>query len=343
MRTLRIAVAVLLSLLLNFGSEAVAQINHECSLAGTYRINSADSDQLYSAVENAVSGVPFGEQQRFFFDLSIRLTPPDMLAFDCSGRRVSVASSRAPKITFLADGKTRNERKAGGGSIQSRVELAKDTLTFTSSGKTDDRVNVIFQSLENGRRVRVTRSIYTDQLAGPVVIRTLYDKIAEWVQWDIYDNDDLAARQPKRQIPTIGGSYKPATAENRSGSNNAAALRSALGEWVAATNNRDIDGQMMFYMPQLEAFYLTRNSPRSAVRREKNQSFARADSIDIRAKDPEIVFQESGATAVMRFRKEYKITAGKRIRGGVVIQELRWRRTNNGWRIFSERDIRVIR
>lgn len=93
MRLPQIVAAVLLSLLLNIGAETIAQTNRSCILAGTYRIDVRDSDQIYSTVENAVSGVPFGDQQRFFFDLSVRLTPPDMLALDCMGNRVSIASS----------------------------------------------------------------------------------------------------------------------------------------------------------------------------------------------------------------------------------------------------------
>ena len=341
MRLPQIVAAVLLSLFLNIGAETIAQTNRSCILAGTYRIDVRDSDQLYSTVENAVSGVPFGDQQRFFFDLSVRLTPPDMLALDCKGNRVSIASSRAPKATFAADGKTRQERTSSGDLIRARVELAKDTLTFTSSGRKEDRIDVKFQSLENGRRLLVIRSIYADQLRNPVVIRTVYDKIAESVQWDIYANRNIAART--RRTPAVPLPEADSSRPVQGSSKIADTLRSALDEWIAATNRRDIDGQMEFYMPQLEAFYLARNSTRALVWREKNQTFGSADFVDIRAEEPEIVFQDGGATAVMRFRKTYKVEAGNKIRNGIVIQELRWRRTNDDWRIFSERDVRVIR
>src|SRR6187549_1607940 len=86
----------------------------QCPLAGAYRIDVESSDKLYSVVKGARSTVPFGDQQRFFMDLSTRLTPPDMLAIECSGKRVSLASSRAPKTSFLADGVTRSERTASG-------------------------------------------------------------------------------------------------------------------------------------------------------------------------------------------------------------------------------------
>jgi len=44
----------------------------------------------------------------------------------------------------------------------------------------------------------------------------------------------------------------------------------------------------------------------------------------------------------MRFRKKYQIENASGSRRGEVVQELRWRKTIDGWKIFSERDIRVI-
>src|SRR5688500_9903242 len=90
-----------------------------CVLGGSYRINVAESDKLYSVVKDATSTVPFGDQQRFFLDLSTRLTPPDMLAIECHGPRVNVGSSRAPKITYRADGRTRRERGLSGNFVNS--------------------------------------------------------------------------------------------------------------------------------------------------------------------------------------------------------------------------------
>jgi len=45
----------------------------------------------------------------------------------------------------------------------------------------------------------------------------------------------------------------------------------------------------------------------------------------------------------MRFRKVYDIQNRSNSRRGEVIQELRWQQTSRGWKIFSERDIKVIR
>ena len=119
-------------------------------------------------------------------------------------------------------------------------------------------------------------------------------------------------------------------------------LRAALGEWITATNARDIDRQMNFYEPRVSTFYLTRNVSREAVRAEKTNVFARASAVDVRADEPQIKVDPDGRTATMRFRKQYAIEGGGQERRGAVIQELRWRRTPFGWKITSERDLRVV-
>jgi ketosteroid isomerase-like protein len=122
----------------------------------------------------------------------------------------------------------------------------------------------------------------------------------------------------------------------------AAALRGALNDWVAATNARDINKQMSFYNPTVNSFYLSRNASREDVRAEKARVFARAQSIDIRAADPQIKVSPDGNTATMRFRKQYAIEGGGQDRRGAVVQELRWKRAGGQWRIVSERDVKVL-
>jgi ketosteroid isomerase-like protein len=134
----------------------------------------------------------------------------------------------------------------------------------------------------------------------------------------------------------------PEKQQQGAGEDGARELRAALGEWITATNARDIDRQMNFYEPRVAAFYLTRNVSREAVRAEKSNVFARASAVDVRADDPQITLSPDGRTATMRFRKEYSIEGGGQDRRGAVIQELRWRRTPAGWKITSERDLRIV-
>jgi ketosteroid isomerase-like protein len=122
-----------------------------------------------------------------------------------------------------------------------------------------------------------------------------------------------------------------------------ASLRSALKSWVAATNARDIERQMRFYNPVVEAFYQSRNAPRALVRADKARVYRRASSIDVATDEPNIELGPDGRTAVMRFRKRYAIAGGGEDRRGEVLQELRWQLTGGQWRITSERDLQVVR
>ncbi len=323
-------------------NSAAGVCNAASGLNGMYQIDTADSDKLYSVIESATSKIPYGKQQQFFMDLAVRLTPPDLLAIECRGSQVSLGSSRAPRIAFKADGVTRNTRTADGRVVQSRIGFERDSLVFNSGGANEDKLRFTFTPFDNGTRLKVTRQITAEELIEPVIIQTVYNKIDEIAHWNIYGEKQIAGKVVKtnpRRIPPVSES---AAQTSRAGNSEANNIRQLLNRWIDATNRRDIDKQMSYYMPELKAFYLTRNASRNSVRLEKIKAFGTAKSINIRAEQPEIIFQENGQTAIMRFRKKYRVENRSKIRSGEVIQELRWRQTADGWKIFSERDIRVL-
>ncbi|MBA2528122.1 MAG: hypothetical protein H0V18_20415 [Pyrinomonadaceae bacterium] len=306
-------------------------------LTGVYRIDIPASDKLYSVVARASSDVPFGEQQRFFIDLAVRLTPPDLLAIEQQGTRISLGSSRAPRMTFVADGVARSTRASDGHLVRVRFSVEKERLVFTSVGRTEDNFTVIFEPVDNGKRLLVVRRIAAEALDQPLVIRTIYNKISDVARWELYGETQATTSPMASPRPA------PAVAAGGIDISLAEVLRKALNEWIAATNNRDISQQMSFYVPRLKAYYLTRNTSRAFVREEKLRVFATASLIDIRAEEPEIIFQDGERTAIMRYRKKYRIEDAQHSRRGEVIQELRWQRVGREWRIFSERDIKVLR
>jgi len=326
---------------------------------GVYRIDPSRSDKLYSVVAGASSNLPFGEQQKFFIDLTVRLTAPDQLAVERRGRRFSLASSRAPRVTFEADGVSYRERGDDGRQVTTRAALEGDKLSVSVAGERADKFHVTFEPVEGGRFLRVTRRLSADGLNEPVVIRNVYEKISEQAEWSIYGEPpgDRAGRESAPSVgaaaggATTAGGRRPARAESakprvgyaNAEEENARQLRGALDAWIVATNARDVERQMDFYAPTLSRFYLTSNVPRAAVRAEKVRVFRGASRVDIRAAAPEIIFTDEGRAAVMRFRKSYAVEGGAGSRSGEVVQELRWRRTPAGWKITSERDVRVIR
>jgi hypothetical protein len=113
-------------------------------------------------------------------------------------------------------------------------------------------------------------------------------------------------------------------------------------EWLDATVARDFAAQSRFYPETMEAFYLWRNVPKSAVLAEKRRVFEEAKTIRIRMEPPQILVDADASSARMYFRKQYRIK-GRVDREGEVLQELRWVRGEDGWKIVSERDLRVVR
>ncbi len=121
-----------------------------------------------------------------------------------------------------------------------------------------------------------------------------------------------------------------------------AALASALNEWLVATKTGDIDGQMRFYPARIAVYYTWRDVTRQAVREEKLRLFGAATRLEITTDTPTVEVTDDGASAVSRFRKRYLIEGPVVRRRGEVLQELRWARTPDGWRIVGERDVEVL-
>lgn len=138
---------------------------------------------------------------------------------------------------------------------------------------------------------------------------------------------------------------EPACAAEASAAQVAKARRDlvlASRAWLEATLQGDFSSQAEFYPERMEAFYLWRNVPKSAVMAEKRKVFSQARTINIDVESPQILLSANALAARMYFRKAYVIE-GRVSREGEVLQELRWAKDNEGWKIVSERDLRVIR
>lgn len=129
---------------------------------------------------------------------------------------------------------------------------------------------------------------------------------------------------------------KPVTGEEQT------KLNSSLNQWINATNARDVEQQMNYYAPKVNAYYQARNVSPDLVRAEKERVLGGANVVDIQASKPEIALSRDGKSATMRFRKKYAIKQGQKSRNGEVIQELQWVKSGSDWKIVSERDVKVI-
>lgn len=114
-----------------------------------------------------------------------------------------------------------------------------------------------------------------------------------------------------------------------------------MDRWIDSTNARDLSGHMRFYLPNVTTFYLSRNVSRDFVRREKARLF-QGGHVSVAAGEPEIDPSPDGRTATVRFRKRYAVGGPRGENRGEVVQEMKWIRTSEGWRIAGERDAKVL-
>lgn len=155
---------------------------------------------------------------------------------------------------------------------------------------------------------------------------------------------DVNGPTSSRQSPTSSGSIETTTAPSSSvdAQDDRTQVLAALNEWVAATNAGDLSRQMKLYSPVLERFYTRRNVPRSFAREEKERFLSNVTSFNVSINEPQVSIAPDGRTATMLFRKTYS-SGGAQSKSGEVLQELRWTKTTEGWRITGERDMQVIR
>lgn len=161
------------------------------ALTGTYRLDPTRSDDPRDAANRATQTLGIRDRQRISDEVTSRLESPDQIAIELRGRTVTIASSRAPQITFDADGSERVERTSDGRSIRARATLSGDQLVVSSSGDRQTDFNVTFDPIDNGRRLSVTRRVYVEGLSRPVVVQSTYDRTSDVARFDIqngYDN-----------------------------------------------------------------------------------------------------------------------------------------------------------
>lgn len=178
-----------------YGNRFISRLN------GTYRIDPSQSDNARDAADRATRDLAPSERRRVFDTVSRRLEAPDQIAIDVRGRTVTIASSRAPQITFDADGRERVETNANGRTIRSRATLNADQLIVSTNGDTGNDFSVTFDAMGNGQRLNVTRRIYIQELTQPVVVQSAYEKISDVAQFNIYNPQNFPASSGGFVVP----------------------------------------------------------------------------------------------------------------------------------------------
>ena len=155
-------------------------------LTGTYRLDVSRSDDPRAAAERVTRNRPVYDRDRLLNSVTARLESPDQLAIDLRGRTVTIASSRAPQITFEADGRERIETTSSGRTIRARATLTGNQLVVSSTGDRGSDFSVTFAPIDNGQRLSVTRRVYAEGLTQPVVVQSTYDRSSDVAQFNVF-------------------------------------------------------------------------------------------------------------------------------------------------------------
>jgi hypothetical protein len=154
---------------------------------GTFRLDTSQSDNARLAVERAVSRLPNNQRQRAYNALLARIDVPEMIALERQGRTITLASSRAPQTTFEADGREHIEQYPNSRrTSRVRASLNGGQFTIESTGDRATDYSVTFDPINNGNRLRVTRRLYAEQLTQPVIVQSVYDRVSDVAQWNVY-------------------------------------------------------------------------------------------------------------------------------------------------------------
>lgn len=158
----------------------------DARMTGVFRLDARASADAAEIARRVSASLPPDQQQRVADDLAARLNPPPQIAIQRRGRIFDIASTRAPRITFDADGQTHTEQATDGHTVRTRAAAYGDSLMVSSRGSSDDEFSVNFDAIEDGRRLRVTRRIYEPELSQPVVVQSLYERVSQVARFDIY-------------------------------------------------------------------------------------------------------------------------------------------------------------
>ncbi|MCS6874448.1 MAG: hypothetical protein N2Z23_03425 [Pyrinomonadaceae bacterium] len=195
--------------------------NFRFSLNGSYSLDQNRSDDVREVADRAVKDTDVQDKVAASRDIEILLEPPQNLAIEIRGNRVTLESTLAPQITITADGRERTETLSDGRMLRIRATLrGQQELTINSFGDDSD-YSVTFLLTEGGRALRVTRSATLYYLGKTVSAESFYFKTDSVARFGIYDRNyqdrtswSDSRNGGKRQFIVPNGTIITGTLEN---------------------------------------------------------------------------------------------------------------------------------
>jgi hypothetical protein len=158
-------------------------------LTGTYQLENGQGDSPRRAAEQAVRSVPSAERPATFERLLARLEAPELIAIEREGGRITMASTSGPRVTFDADGRDHAEEWTSGQTMHTRATLVGERLTVGTTGNRNDDYTATFEATQDGRGLRVTRTVDSEAIRQPVTVRSVYRRVSDQARWDLDTNN----------------------------------------------------------------------------------------------------------------------------------------------------------
>ncbi len=163
-------------------------------LTGTYRIDRSRSEDIADILSSSTVS---GQQRK---ELESKLDAPDELAISVRGDRITLASSKASPVSFVADGSERTEQ-SNGRSVRVKATLRGESLTVSSlGGETDYTITFT----PDGDGLKVTRRITTDYLQETIFAESFYKKTelvaGLGINDDNADDDAYSSNDPADRV-----------------------------------------------------------------------------------------------------------------------------------------------
>ncbi|MCX6545812.1 MAG: hypothetical protein NTV05_15540 [Acidobacteria bacterium] len=166
-------------------------------LTGTYQLDLNQGDDPQRAAQRAASAVPSDQRDRTYQSLLARLEAPDQIAIERHANSVTMASTRAARVTFEADGLDRQEEWSAGRTMNTRATLEGERLVVVTTGYRGSDFTVTFDPMNNGRSLYMTRTIDDERLRQPVTVRSSYRRLSNEARWNI---ETIGTPGPTRNV-----------------------------------------------------------------------------------------------------------------------------------------------
>lgn len=156
-------------------------------MTGTFRLNTAQSDNVTTVVNQALRTGTTATRNRQRQNLERRLASPQTLAIESRGNSYTIGTDLAEPVTLVADGTVSSETNNRGNTTRTTVSMEGQSLTINTDG---DRANDFWVSFTpvGSNRIRVTRRIYLENQNQMITANSIYDRTANVAQWPTVTN-----------------------------------------------------------------------------------------------------------------------------------------------------------